>query len=253
MATIHYSSKEIPGELMLNVYSPFIPLNEEDSGLPVTIYSFHFKNTSDHPVTVSLAGWLENKSSIYTTNDEQYIRANAAKESNKLFTVTGKTINHNSGDDGFLTKLDYGNFCLASFNPSTRINTKANPANLKELFNDENKAEARGRFDEKLSGSVCNQTVVEPGREMALHYGISWFFPNLSFPAIKETKLYYSKKFKSSTEVCEYMYANFERLSSQTKLWCDTYYTNSTLPHWFLERTFLNISTLATTTCHRFS
>jgi len=88
---------------------------------------------------------------------------------------------------------------------------------------------------------------------MSLHYGISWFFPNLSFPAIKETKLYYSKKFKSSTEVCEYMYANFERLSSQTKLWCDTYYTNSTLPYWFLERTFLNISTLATTTCHRFS
>ena len=253
MTTIRYSSKEIPCELMVNVYSPFIPLNEEDSGLPVTIYSFHFKNTSDHPVTVSLAGWLENKSSIYTTNDEQYIRANAAKESNKLFTVTGKTINNNWGDDGFLTKPDYGNFCLASFNPLTRINTKANPANLKELFINENKAEARGRFDEKLISSVCNQTVVEPGREMSLHYGISWFFPNLSFPAIKETKLYYSKKFKSSTEVCEHVYANFERLSSQTKLWCDTYYTNSTLPHWFLERTFLNISTLATTTCHRFS
>jgi len=253
MATIHYSSKEIPCELMINVYSPFIPLNEEDSGLPVTIYSFHFKNTSDHPVAVSLAGWLENKSAIYTANDEQYLRANAAKESNNLFTVTGKTINNNWGDDGFLTKPDYGNFCLASFNPSTRINTKANPANLKELFINENKAEARARFDEKLISSVCNQTVVEPGRKMSLHYGISWFFPNLSFPAIKETKLYYSKKFKSSSEVCEYVYANFERLSSQTKLWCDTYYTNSTLPYWFLERTFLNISTLATTTCHRFS
>ena len=53
-------------------------------------------------------------------------------------------------------------------------------------------------------------------------------------------------------EVVRYVNDNFESLSKQTLLWANTWYGESTLPHWFLERTFLNISTLATTTCHWF-
>jgi uncharacterized protein (DUF608 family) len=84
------------------------------------------------------------------------------------------------------------------------------------------------------------QTLLSPG-----------IFPNLQLKGIEGEGRYYHNKFKSSGEVSVYIKENFKKLSSLTKLWKQTWY-DSTLPWWFLERTFANISALATTTCHRF-
>lgn len=255
MATIRYISEDLPFDISANVYSPFLPLNEDDSGLPATIYSFYFINKAGMPATISVTGWLENKSSVYTACDEQYSRLNAATQKNSLSYITGITRNRNWGDDNFVYKPDYGDFTLASFNTATLVNTSAD-LNLvdRDFFTKENKTHATASFDKKLVASVSDRIIIQPNEKNELHYCISWYFPNLSFHEIKnETQRYYAKKFKSSADVTEYVSANFKRLSSLTRLWCNSYYKNSSLPYWFLERTFSNISTLATTTCHRFS
>ena len=50
----------------LEAFSPFIPLNYDDSSLPATVMRFTVKNTSTAAAEVELAGWLENAVCLYT-------------------------------------------------------------------------------------------------------------------------------------------------------------------------------------------
>jgi len=51
--------------------------------------------------------------------------------------------------------------------------------------------------------------------------------------------------------VAQYVAGNYDRLAGQTLLWNKTWY-DSTLPYWFLDRTFASLCTLATNTCYHF-
>ncbi len=62
---------------------------------------------------------------------------------------------------------------------------------------------------------------------------------------------YYTNRFNSARAVAAFLASNYPSLKNQTFLWKETWY-DSTLPWWYLERSLLNISTLATTTTHRF-
>ena len=87
-----------------------------------------------------------------------------------------------------------------------------------------------------------------PGQQATATYVIAWHFPNLS---LKDGGRHYATRFASAGAVAQYVAKNFERLAAQTRLWHDTWY-DSTLPHWFLDRTLLNACILATSTCYRF-
>lgn len=94
---------------------------------------------------------------------------------------------------------------------------------------------------------------LEPGRPQRITFAICWHFPNNPL-RVSDATLgnYYAKRFADARAVAMYIAKEYPRLSAHTKLFRDTW-ADSTLPHWFLERTLVNISILATTTCHRFA
>jgi uncharacterized protein (DUF608 family) len=99
-------------------------------------------------------------------------------------------------------------------------------------------------------GAVTQSIMLKDRESRQNHFTIAWFYPDLKLhPSIKDGGRNYSNWFASAADVVKYVQQNFSYLSDTTALWCKTW-QDSTLPHWFLERSFLNISTLATTT-HR--
>lgn len=233
MATIHFKDDALPAAVSMEVFSPFIPLETDDSGLPVTIFSFRVLNKTKQPMKVSITGWLENKTCFYSLNAEWEYRAEKDFLRNGVAGVhqftSSKTVSTGEED----TRPDYGTFCIAAFDEKAKTTEKAT-VNGKEV------------------SLVAQDLGIGPSKTAQCNFAISWFMPNLRFREVKDEDRYYSRQFHSAEEVMLYTGSNFSRLYTQTKRWKDTWY-NSTLPWWFLERTFLNISTLATSTSHRFA
>lgn len=66
-AHMRFFDKEMPVDIELEAWNPFIPLNTDDSAIPVAIFSWTLKNPSDKPVNASIAFSLANEiGNLYT-------------------------------------------------------------------------------------------------------------------------------------------------------------------------------------------
>jgi len=110
----------------------------------------------------------------------------------------------------------------------------------------------------QLTGSLGHHFKLKPGAQTEATFIISWYFPGLRRESlgdlvdISKLRREYANRFKSAEDVTAYVAGNFDRLAGETRLWNQTWY-DSSLPYWFLDRTFAPICTLATSTCYRFN
>ena len=100
-------------------------------------------------------------------------------------------------------------------------------------------------------GTVGKSFTLAPGEETTISFVVAWRFANSQLPPVGSGH-YYAERFPSSLAAVDYLVARYDDLYRQTRLWHDTWY-DSTLPYWLLDRTFINVSTLATSTCLRVS
>ena len=123
---------------------------------------------------------------------------------------------------------------------------------------------------DKLVGSISNTITLQPGEAKDITFLLTWYFPNrpsyyfgsdvtdvisndwnTALPTTGATIIgnMYSNWFTNSLDVASYLQNNLPRLSSETHKFHDTYYNNTTLPYWLVQRSLMPLSTLATETC----
>jgi uncharacterized protein (DUF608 family) len=150
---------------------------------------------------------------------------------------------------------DFGTMCLALLKPleSDRGDARVPHGSLANAVfpHDTGSVTSIGT---RITGALTRSMTLEPGQDASATIVVTWHFPNLSLPGTRlpaDLGRHYATRFRDAADVVRYVAANFARLDAETRLWHRTWY-DSTLPHWFLERTFANTSILATSTCQRF-
>ncbi|GAB3744170.1 GH116 family glycosyl hydrolase [Microlunatus parietis] len=108
-------------------------------------------------------------------------------------------------------------------------------------------------------GTVATTITLAPGERRTVRFGYGWHFPVPQRELFAELvgaatlRREYGERFDSAKAVLHHVAQEADRLSEQTLAFVKTWYEDSTLPHWFLERTLATASTLATSTCYRFT
>ncbi len=144
------------------------------------------------------------------------------------------------------TLFDHGTMGLALLGPpAERRAARFDPDKLAG----EQADQAESPLESILVGALGRTLDLQPGASAKVHFVVAWHFPNLTLAGILKGRSY-ATRFESALAVADYVADNFDRLSAATHLWRETWY-DSTLPYWFLDRTFANTSVLATTTCYR--
>ncbi len=149
---------------------------------------------------------------------------------------------------------DAGSMTLSLVRPDDSVKATAN-AVVSELstsvFAGQGQVLSKLRFGkEALIGSVSKTLSLKPGESGKAEFLLTWYFPRTRVQE-GETKKLYGKRFSSASDVADQIIKRYDELTGNTYLWRDTWY-DSTLPYWFLDRTFLNTSILASSTCHMF-
>ena len=249
MAKIRYIDKQLPVDIIAEVFSPFIPLDEKNSSLPCTVYSITIKNRTASTIMVDVLGWLENKVAPRSAKEtDQRVNAILSDQNSKGILCSIKP----NGDALQSKAADHGSMAIASLSTTSTCNTNLLLPIQSTSFDEANTSPVEKNKVDQLMAAVCSTHTIAADKTASTEVVISWHFANLKLnKSIQDKGRYYNTWFKSAAEVAQYVATHAKELFSASRQWKKTWY-DSSLPWWFLERTFLNISTLATTTAHRF-
>jgi len=262
-AQVEFQDTTLPVKMSVEAYNPFIPLNDDDSSIPVAILAYRVENTCANPVEATIAmnifnpiGYAGNGGFFgphLGKNVNEFVKRGPLKG---LYLTSEK---HPAEDPRF------GQIAVTTPWPEVTCRTHWLRAGWFDSFQDFwEDFSADGIFTERSygpseegqsdTGSVGARIKLLPGESVTIPFYISWYFPTfVKYWVGSEPptwKNYYASKFSDALDVAEYVHENIERLYSETRLFHDTLF-ESTLPEYVLDAASSQMSTLKTTTCLR--
>jgi len=265
-ANIEFRDDRCPLRVSLEAFSPFIPLNEDDSGIPVAVLTYALHNPGTEPVKATLVGSFPN---VIGTDGITFDGS-----------MVGGAVNEFVSGDGFAgikmtsPRVPYGDTRAGSMAITARGSSFTYLRswegqgwwdNYHRFWDD---LEADGAFESTGSSepspegraemaSLGVRVEVAPGETVSVPFLITWHFPKRANSWDREPEVagqlltnHYATRFTDAWAVAEYVHRELPRLWAETRLFADALWT-STLPAQVLDAASSQASILVTQTCLR--
>jgi Predicted bile acid beta-glucosidase len=287
-AWVDFEDDELPVRVQMEAFTPFIPLNSSDSGIPAAIIRYKIKNVSSEELDVSIVGSLPNASAF-----EGYDVIENLKLAD---TVVNKWIDE--GDVRGLyyepenlspDHMRYGNMAIMTRDKNVTYKVSWLEGEwvdgIQDFWDDfvsDGLLEPESSYDgigcefaknhnysfllrrEKI-GSLGIVNKLAPSEEKVFEFIISWYFPNRvsawiefdddiakfqagEFPSVKN---FYATLFESAWDVGKYLVGNIDRLEKQSRDFHRALFQETTMPDYVIEAVSSNITTIRSHTCFR--
>lgn len=268
-ARVEFEDAKLPVKVGLEAWSPFIPLDDESSGLPVAVLRYRVRNSGSRAAEVSIA---------YTMN-------NPVGEISRLGAPGRRNVYRESGgvrgllmDNPFMGEKDYlnGSFAVGVLEGGGEVTHltgwrggsrwRVGPLALWDDFSSD------GRLDQSLHpvpqavGSLCLTQTIEAGDEKTYTFLLAWRFPNRTpdrcgwghpwsqegVPDQEQMLIgnHYCQQYSDAWQAAEAAASRLDELEAGTRDFAETMKASS-LPPAVLDAAMSNLSTLRTNTCFR--
>jgi len=277
-----FTDSEMPFEIELTVYSPFIPHDVKNSSLPGIYFDFKITSQSAQEVNVFLLGTLRNLVGYDMT--DKYFTSDLVKGNGYSYfnlSAGGMDETHPTfGQMGLASLADESTYYLGweHKHPYYELLVVKNSfPNLDDTAGrnqiDPTTGKKRGRysgptFDQRHFSSIGITRNLSPGAAFEHQFLLTWYFPNaygsynapteaergawnskenywISQKITKKIGHYYNPFFDSAAAVAEYMIQQRADLVGRTKRFFDDFYA-SDLDEWLLEQISSHLNTLRT-------
>ncbi|MBN1290379.1 MAG: hypothetical protein JXB48_00945 [Candidatus Latescibacteria bacterium] len=260
--TVNLTDDEIPLDVTITGWSPFIPDDADNSSLPVGAFEYRFKNTSK-----------TTQDAVFSYHTKNFMKVGS--EGDTIKSINGGFILRQDGTE----EKPYDEGAFAAFVDDKQVTVDhcwfkggwwdsltLAWRNVREGILLDNPP-----VEGKCPGaSLFVPFTLNPGAEKTVRLMIAWYVPktnmrygndpdgapppedfdNVCCPKRKYHKPWYAERFKDVNEVATYWRSNYDNLRAQTKLFSDTFY-DTTLPAEVIEAAAANLTILKSPTVRR--
>lgn len=235
VANLKFSDPEMPFEVELEAFSPFIPNDIKNSSLPVMFFDFKIISKAPMPIEISLMMTQRNAVG-YDVEEKLYTSVVEDKGGAKVVTMGCDKVDQKESS--------WGSESLISFSSNTTYylgwedaipfyETVLRSHKLPNIDDTEKRNNIETSLGKKKISERCYCTLtvaktLNPSETFSHSYGATWYFPNLY--DIKKQNIeghYYSNFFNSSEAVADYIISNKSDLSGRTVSFLNNFYDSS--------------------------